>query len=71
MNMIKKVKFNNIIEVQKICMCQNHKAARSGCNWIRAAVDHERFRLKILQIALVLNPILIKRMVKFPSIIEL
>lgn len=60
--MSKKVRFSENISVHEICNTQDDKAARNGSSWIQAAVDRERFQMRIQRVALSLNAVLVKKL---------
>lgn len=59
----KRVQFNDRVKVHHIFHWTfAHKMARCGNCWIQNAVDRERFQHRIQNLALIIEPILAKKM---------
>lgn len=54
----KKVHFSHVYIFHNVCQCRDHKSARNGIQWIQAAADQRRFRLRIQKTSLILDNVL-------------
>ena len=64
----KKVQFSDSITIHEVCICEYHKSARSGLQWIQAAADRQRFKMRILKTSLLLDDVIKKKKKKKNSI---
>ena len=64
----KRVSFSEVIDFHNICMCEEHKSARTGLIWFQHALDRNRFHQRIKTTNLLLNFILQNKISKYEQV---